>query len=170
MVPAAPCVCPGVALTCAQAADARCRGGAGRRWHHTGGRGASCGGAWSSSCVACGRVARTRRGDEAAARAPSPPRAACAPGSQPSKSSGRTDSRNWRNSPTNSSGTSSLSSSLSMRQDDAFGLHQLVGHEDRRLGTHRHRHGVGGSARDDRSLLAAPQVQLGVVRRGRAAR
>ena len=104
---------------------------------------------------------RTRRGDQAGAHQ----RRRHAQGaSQPSKSSGRTDSRNWRNSPTSSSGTSSSRLLVALeRQDDALGLHQLVGHEDRGLGPHRHRHRVGGPAGDDGPHLAPAQMELGEV-------
>ena len=84
----------------------------------------------------------------------------------PSKSSGRTESRNWRNCPTNSSGVSSSSSSsvssARMIPSDSISSSDTKSGD---LGAHGHRHGVGGSARHDGPLLTAHQVHLGVVGR-----
>src|ERR1700733_7451654 len=49
------------------------------------------------------------------------------------------------------------------RQDDPLGLHELVGHEEWRIGPPGDGHPIGRPTRDDRPLLAAHKMHFGIV-------
>ena len=133
----------------------------------------------------CARRRRARRravtgdngGSPQDARAPAPRAAppASPPGrpvrrrcGQELKSSGRTVSRNWRNSPTSSSGFDVLAVLVLVlgREQDPLGVHELVGHVQRAPGAHGQGHGVRRAGRHVQRARPPFELQLGEVRGG----